>query len=178
MNQTKLTVSNILIAISAVFTLFAFANSNLYIFWMNDGFFQAGKYNIWIAQMFSSQFLHGSIMHIVANSFFILYFWNVLEKRIGAQRMLVFFITCSMFLGILITFLSGANTVWISGFALAVLTYYTLLLRQQWNPEYMWWVTAIVLNILIGLSPGISFLWHFWGMVYGFIFWSIGRKKK
>jgi len=176
--QTKFSVSNTLILLSIFFTLLAFIFNNMYIFWMNDRFFQAGIYYIWPIQMFVSQFLHGNIMHLLFNSIFVYYFGNILESIIGSQKMLLFFILNTLFLGIVITFFGRATTVWISGFALAILSYYTLLLWQRNNPEYTGGVTAIVLNLLIGLSPWISFLGHFWWMVFWGLFWYISQKKK
>jgi hypothetical protein len=33
-------------------------------------------------------------------------------------------------------------------------------------------------NIAIGLSPGISFFGHFWGMIFWAAWWYITQKKK
>lgn len=176
--QQKWTVSNGLIAISAIFTLLTFIIPSIYKFGMNDWFLNAGMYHYWFMQMFTSQFLHWWVMHLVMNAFFILYFWNVLESIIWKNKMLIFFISSSIFLWIFLTLLGAGNTVGISWFALAVLTYYTLILWKQWNPEYTGWVTAIVVNILIWLSPGISFFWHFWGMIFWALWWYMLENKK
>ncbi len=175
--QQKWTVSNGLIAVSALFTLLTFLTPTIYRFGMNDIFFHAWMYHYWVMQMFTSQFLHGGVMHLAMNAIFILYFWNVLEGIIWKNKMLLFFIFCSIFLWVFLTLLGAGNTVGISGFALAVLTYYTLLLWEKWNPEYTGWVTAIVVNILIWLSPGISFLGHFWGMLFWALWWFTMKKK-
>ncbi len=182
MHNFKWTVSNTLIAISLLFTGLTFVLPGIYKFGMNDIFFNAGMYHYWFLQMFSSQFLHWGIMHLAMNGIFILYFWNVLEWTIGKNKYLTFFISCSIFIWIVLTFLTSANTVWISWFALAVLTYYTLILYSRWNPEYTGWITAIVINIAIWFTPGISFMWHFSGMVFGALFWYIswwglGKKR-
>lgn len=175
----KITVSNGLVLISLFFTILTFVPFLwIYQFGMNDIFFDQGKYFMWIIQFFTSQFLHGGIMHLAMNAIFILYFGNVLEWIIGAQKYLVFFILNAIFLWITITLLSDANTVWISGFAMAVITHYTLYLWSRGNPEYTGWVTAIVINIAIGLAPWISFLWHFWWMLFWAIFWFFTQKKK
>lgn len=178
MQQNKITVSNAFMLLSLFFTALTFILPSIYQFGMNDYFYNQGMYNMWGMQMFSSQFLHGNIMHLLANAVFILYFWNVLERIIGSQKYLLFFILNSVFLWFFLTFLWAGNTVGISGFALAVVTYYTLHLKSLNNPEYMWWVTAIVVNILIWLSPGISFFGHFWGMLFWGIFWYLTDKIK
>jgi len=172
------TVSNSLIAISAVFTVLGYVTNINSVFWINDSFYNAWMYLYWFLQMFTSQFLHGDFMHLVMNAFFVLYFWNALESIIWKSKMLIFFILNSIFLWMCLTFLTNVTTVWISGFALAILTYYTLILWSKWSPEYTWWITAIVINIAIGLAPWISFLWHFWWMLFWAIFWFLSEKKK
>lgn len=183
MLQNKWTVSNTLMALSVFFTAISFVYRDILIFGMNDYFYSQGNYLYWFLQMFSSQFLHGSILHIVSNAIFILYFWNVLERTIWKDRYILFFVLCAVFIWVILTFLTNANTIGISWFALAVLTYYTLILWKRWNPEYTGWVTAIVINIVIGFTPGISFLGHFTGMVFGILFflafeWKNILKRK
>jgi len=178
MVQNKWTVSNSLIAISIFFTAISFVYRDILIFGMNDYFLSQWNYLYWVLQMFSSQFLHGSILHITSNAIFILYFWNVLERGIGRDKYMVFFVLCAVFLWIMLTLLTSANTIWISWFALAVLTHYTLILWSRWNPEYTGGVTAIVINIAIGFSPGISFLGHFFGMIFWALFWFMTQKRK
>jgi len=177
MNNFKWTVSNTLIAISLLFTGLTFIVPWIYRFGMNDLFFNAGMYHYWALQMFSSQFLHGGITHLAMNSIFVLYFWNALEWIIWKNKYIIFFISSSVFTWIVLTFLTNTTTVWISWFALAIVTYYTLILYSRGNPEYAGWITAIVINILIGLTPGISFMWHFSWMVFGALFWYFSAKK-
>lgn len=179
MIQNKFTVSNTLMLISVFFTAISFIYRDILIFGMNDIFYSQWNYMYWFLQMFSSQFFHGSILHILSNAIFILYFWNVLERTIWKDRYILFFILCALFIGVVLTFLTNANTFWISWFALAVLTYYTLILWSKWNPEYTGWVTAVVINIAVWLTPGISFLWHFAGMVFWILFFITfdGRNK-
>ncbi len=174
--QNKFTVSNILIVISIFFTLLTAVYPDIYKFGMNDIFFDAQIYYIWMIQMFTSQFIHGGIIHLLMNAFFILYFWNVLEKIVWSKKMLIFFILNSLFLWVFLTFMWAGNTVGISWFALAILTYYTLLLKKRHNPEYRGGITAIIINILIWISPGISFLGHLWGMIFGAFFFFIIEK--
>lgn len=177
MSENKLSFSNTLILLSIFFTLLTFVFDGIYLFGMNGVFFNGAQYHMWFLQFFTSQFLHGSILHLLFNSIFIFYFWNILEEIIGYKKMIVFFIWNAVFLGLFITFLWGWNTVWISGFALAILTYYTLLLKSRNNPEYTGGITAIVINVAVGLSPWISFLGHFWGMIFWGIFFFFSQKR-
>lgn len=170
MPQEKISFSNILILLSFIATLAAIYNSNLYQFGMNSYFFDQEIYHIWVIQFFTSQFLHGSFLHFLSNAFFIFYFWNILENTIGKEKMILFFVFNSIFIGLGLTFLNAGNTVGISGFALALLTYYTLLLWKKWSPEYTGGITAIAINILIGFIPWISFFGHFLGLIFWIIF--------
>lgn len=174
------TVANSLVVLSIFFTALTFIIPSIYTFGMNHYFYSSGVYHMWFVQMFTSQFLHGGLLHLAMNSFFILYFGNALERMIWVNKFLVFFIFNAIFLGFVITFLGWAtsNTVGISGFALAVLTYYTLELRSLKHPEWSGGATAIVINVLIGLTPWISFLGHFGWMVFGGIYWILNQKKK
>jgi membrane associated rhomboid family serine protease len=176
--NNTLSISNILILISIFFTALTFIYPNIYIFGMNDIFYSQWNYFFWFFQMFSSQFLHGSILHLFMNSIFIYYFWNILEIIIGQKKMVLFFVLNSIFLWIFLTYMQAWNTVWISWFALAVLSYYTLQLYWVKNPEYTGWITAIVLNIVIGFAPWISLLGHLWGMIFWAMFWIITHYKK
>lgn len=170
-------VSTLLIALAFVFTLTSLINPQVFLFWMNGYFFERWMYHYWILQFFSSQLIHGGLLHLLMNSIFILYFWNILELYLWSKKTLMFFICNSVFLWIIITFFGSANTVGISGFVLAILSYYTLLLYSQKNPEYQWGITAIVINVLIWLSPGISLLGHLgWTIFWGFFYW-ITKKK-
>lgn len=178
MPKTQFTFSNALMLVSVFFTGLTFITPWIYTFGMNDSFYNYWVYHMWFIQMFSSQFLHGSIMHLVMNAIFILYFWNALERMIWTQKYALFFVLSSIFIGIWLTFLTNTNTVGISGFALAVLTYYTLQLRSLNHSEYTWWITAITINILFWLMPWISFFWHFLWMVFGGVFFIMTQKKK
>lgn len=177
MDQNKWTISNTLILLSIIFTVLSMVLPIVPYLGLNSYFFDTGIYHIWIVQIFTSQFLHGGVLHLVFNGIFVYYFWNILEIIIGKKRMLLFFILNAIFVGVLLTFTTSVTTIGISSFALALLTYYTLVLWKQWNPEYTGGITAIVLNILIGFVPGISFLGHFFGMLFWLLYWLYDNIK-
>lgn len=97
MQNTKLSVSNTLIILSCIATIWAMIDPSIYQYGMNRTFYDQGQYGIWIAQMFTSEFLHGGMLHLLMNSVFIYYFGNILEKIIGHKMMLVFFLTYCIF---------------------------------------------------------------------------------
>lgn len=172
--QNKLSVSTTLILLSLFATIAVTYYSNLYNFWMNRFFFEQWIYHIWVIQFFISQFLHGNFFHFLTNAVFILYFWNILEQYIGTRKILIFFLFTSVFIGIWLTLFHAPSTVGISGFALAVLSYYTLHLKRIKNPEYSGGITAIILNVILGFAPWVSFLGHILWVIAGVLyFWMI-----
>ena len=171
-----LSISNILLIISAVFTLAAFIYPWLYAFGMNDDFLNIWAYHIYIIQFFSSTFLHWSVLHLFTNAIFIYIFWNQVELILGKKKYIHFFITNSIFIWLWITFFSQWTTVWISWFCMAVLTYYTLHLRARKIEEYKWWITAIMLNVMIWFYPWISLVWHLFWVIFWIIFYYINKE--
>lgn len=61
---------------------------------------------------------------------------------------------------------------------MALLTYYTIILYEEKNDEYKWWITAIIVSILIWLSPEISLLWHLAWVIYAILFYIAYKKIK
>lgn len=178
-------ISNILIILCIIATLIVYIDPRYYIFWMNKDFLNQGIYHIYIIQFLSSNFIHGWFFHLVMNSIFIYYFGNQIEVIIGKEKYILFFLFNAIFVGIGLTLFSSpyVNTIWISAFAMALMAYYTLHLKAIKDPEYTWGITAIVINIAIGLSPQISLLGHlfwviFWGVYYyGVKFFSNNKKN-
>ena len=174
-------VSNILILISAIFTVFASLYPQIYMFWVNNTFLDAGQYHIFFIQFFTGTFLHGWLFHLFANSLFLYLFWNILEMLIWKNKFIIFFVFIVIFNGVWLSIFAWGNTIGISGFCMALLSYYTLELRWRNNPEYKWWITALVLNVWIWFMPGISLLWHLFWAIWGVIFYYIMKeylKKK
>lgn len=133
----------------------------LYIFGMNTIFLDRWIYHLYAMQFITSQFIHGWIMHLAFNGLFIYHFWNILEWLIWKNKFLIFFILTSFINWLSITYFSNWNTVWISWFALALLTYYALEMRSRAEfQESKWALTAIVINIMIWFAPWISLIWH------------------
>lgn len=178
MPQDKISFSNILVLLCFLATFAVTLYPNLYQFGLNRDFFEQGIYHVWIIQFFTSQLLHGNFLHFLSNAIFLFYFWNILEQFIGRERMMFFFMSTSIFIWLGLTFFDAGNTVGISGFALALLTYYTLLLWKKRNPEYTGGITAIVLNIALWFVPWISFWGHFLGFIFGVVFFFIFSRLK
>lgn len=169
-----MTFSNLLILISIIFTIIWYLNYDFIIEWsINRYYLESQKYSHYIIQLFSWTFIHWSIFHLLFNSIFIYYFWNILEIIIWKKKYIVFFITNTLFIWILLTNFTSDITIWISWFAMALLTYYTLELKNKNNLEYKWWITALVINLVIWLYPWISLYWHLFWAIYWVIYFYI-----
>lgn len=178
-----LTISNALIIISTIFTIFSFQQTELAsIFGMNHLFVLQWDVVRLALQFCMYSFLHGGILHLIFNSMFLYFFWNQLEYKIWKKWYVSFFIWATLFNGIALLLLTpiGTVTIGISGFALAILSFYTLLLYEVKDPEYKWGITALVINILIGFSAQISFIGHLFGAIFWGIFYLIYKffRKK
>jgi membrane associated rhomboid family serine protease len=174
--QNRLTISNLLIIISIIFTfIWLYIEPKAYIYSINNYFFNKWDYTIYFLQFFSGTFLHGSLLHLLFNSVFIYFFWNTVEYLIWKKIYIIFFILSCIIIWLTLTIFTNTNTIWISWFAMALLTYYTLELKSRKNPEYKWWITAILINIWIWLHPQISLLWHLIWTIVWFIFYIINK---
>ena len=165
--NNRFTISNILIWISAIATIIATLVPNVYIFGMNNSFLNEWLYHIYFIQFFTWSFLHGSFIHFAANSIFLYFFWNIVEWIIWRNKYIIFFLFVTVFNWVWLSLFADWNTVWISWFCMALISYYTLELKSKNNPEYKWWITALILNIWIWFIPWISLLWHlFWAVAW------------
>jgi membrane associated rhomboid family serine protease len=120
--------------------------------------------------------LHGGFFHLFANSIFIYLFGNILEMLIWRNKFIIFFIFTVVFNGVLLSVFTTWNTIWISGFCMALLAYYTLELKGRNNPEYKWGITALVLNVWIWFVPWISLLGHLFWAIWGVIFYYVTKE--
>ena len=171
-----MSVSNIFLLISATVTVVSFIYPQVLLFGINDIFLSRWLYHIYILQFFTWVFLHGSIMHLATNSLFIYIFWNQVEQILGTKKYIIFFVLTVVFIWIMLTLFSTGNTIGISGFAMAVLAYYTLLLREKKVEDYKWGITAMVINIWIWFLPGISLVWHLFWVIFWVVYFYITRE--
>lgn len=176
----KLSISNALIFLSTLITILSYFNNDLLSFWLNHFFLESGNYKVVILQFILYSFLHWWIFHLLFNSLFLYIFWNQVEYIIWKRYYLIFFIFITIFNWISLIFLTKiwTNTIWISWFGLAILSFLTIYLYEKKDAEYKWWITWIVLNILVWFSAKISLIWHlFWAIWWG-IFYFIYKFLK
>ncbi len=118
-------------------------------------------------QLILFQFLHGGILHLLGNSLFLYLFGNTVERMLGEGRYILLFVLETLASAAAIIVFSQATTIGISGFTMAILAYLALELRAQRHPEANTAFLVLGINILIGLSPGISLIGHAAGAVVG-----------
>lgn len=167
-----------LIFISLIFTLWAYIKPDLYMFWLNHSFIDNWNYLVYSIQLFTSVFLHGDLIHFLFNSIFIYIFWTSLELLIWKKKFIIFFIFIVLFNGILLTYFtnSSVNTIWMSWFWMAIISYYVLELKSRNNNEYKWWITAIIINLLVWFMPWISLLWHLFWVIWWVIYYYYNKE--
>lgn len=167
-----------LIFISLIFTLWAYIKPDLYMFWLNHSFIDNWNYLVYSIQLFTSVFLHGDFIHFLFNSIFIYIFWTSLELLIWKKKFIIFFIFIVLFNGILLTYFtnSSVNTIWMSWFWMAIISYYVLELKSWNNNEYKWWITAIIINLLVWFMPWISLLWHLFWVIWWVIYYYYNKE--
>ncbi len=174
------TLSNIFIALSVVTTVwleYIFWNTAYLQWWMNTYYLNVWDYGHYFLQFFSSQFLHWGFFHLLMNGFFLYYFWNIVEIILWRKKYFIFFLFITLFNWVLLSYFAwNVNTIWISWFAMAIISYYTLELYELKNPEYKWWITMIIVNIAIWLSPWISLEWHLFWAIWWALFYLINRN--
>lgn len=81
------------------------------------------------------QFLHGGFLHVLMNTFFLLYFGVMLEKHIGIREYFAFFMANTIAVYVAILMFSRGPVIGISGFCMAILAYTALELRAKGSPE-------------------------------------------
>lgn len=151
----------ILISISFLATLSTQIWPELIVkYWMSNYYFFQWEYFHTFIQFFSGVFIHGDFFHLIFNSLFIFIFWNYVSKIISERNLTLFFIFNCMFTWIIKIIFWSWIIIWMSWFALAILSYYWLYLYNHNNSEYKWAIFAIIINIAIWLTPWISLLGH------------------
>ncbi len=130
-----------------------------------------------MGQIVFFQFLHGSGLHLLMNSIFLYQAGPEVEARMDRKWFITFFLSSTAFVALCLYLFSeqGSNTIGISGFCMALLSYLWLDLSRIRHPMANQILIMLVINIAIWFSPGISFVWHAAGALWGFIWWKIRK---
>jgi len=129
-----------------------------------------------VLQFISYSFIHGWFLHTLSNIIFFLFIGRIIEITHGTKYTWWLWIWTTVFVGSVLMFLSANPTIGGSGFAMALLSIYTLDFYRRGNPEYKWWIMLILINIGIGLYGNISLLGHLAGAIAGFLYGIVIKK--
>ena len=138
---------------------------------------RSGDYLSLLVQIVLFQFLHGGWFHLFLNSYFLYSAGPTLEARMSPDRYTWFFITSTIFVAIsLLIFAPQSLTVGISGFCMAILSYLWIDLYTTHHPAASQILVMLIINVGIGIMPGISLVGHLSGAVWWLIWWQIFRN--
>jgi rhomboid protease GluP len=125
-------------------------------------------------RLFTKMFLHGGIIHFLANSIFLFYLGSFFERLMGRWKYILIYLLSGLGAGLLITWLGEENgvTIGASGAlfgvlgSLLVLTY----IKKEWfHPAFISSIRSItIINIIFTfVIPNISVYGHLGGFITG-----------
>ena len=132
-------------------------------------------------RLVTPMWLHGSILHIAFNMYALFIFGTTLERYYGHARFLVLYLL-SGYAGNVISFLMSPNNSLGSSTAIfgllaaqGVFLYQNRHLIRNARGMLMNTISIAVINLILGLSPGIDNWGHLGGLIGGLAFaWSAG----
>jgi membrane associated rhomboid family serine protease len=147
-------------------------------------------------QLLSYGFLHGNTTHIFFNMFGLWMFGRDIERFMGSQRFLIYFLVCVIGAGVVQLIVAGMQggiypTVGASGGVFGILLAYGLTFPNRivvplFPPIPMRAITFVfiygALELYLGVSggaPGVANFAHLGGMLFGFLliqYWRRGRR--
>ncbi|MGB5257694.1 MAG: rhomboid family intramembrane serine protease [Woeseiaceae bacterium] len=148
-------------------------------------------------QLLTYGFLHGNTTHIFFNMFGLWMFGRDIERFMGSQRFLIYFLVCVVGAGIIQLIVAGIQgglypTVGASGGVFGILLAYGLTFPNRivvplFPPIPMRAITFVfiygALELYLGVSggaPGVANFAHLGGMLFGFLliqYWRRGRRR-
>lgn len=145
-------------------------------------------------QLLTYGFLHGNTTHIFFNMFGLWMFGRDIERFMGSQRFLIYFLVCVVGAGIVQLIVAGMQgglypTVGASGGVFGILLAYGLTFPNRivvplFPPIPMRAITFVfiygLLELYLGVSggaPGVANFAHLGGMFFGFLLIQYWRRK-
>lgn len=172
-------LSHAMIVVMVLVSLVGFVNDRIVQIF---GFHFSGLSPDMIPSLISStvlfQFLHGNTLHLMMNSLFLYQAWPEIESRMSRTHFIRFFVSSTIFVAIALALFSSGNTIGMSGFCMALLSYLWIDLYTTRHPLANQILIMLALNILLGLSGNISFVGHFFGAVWGLVWWKLFKTWK
>ncbi len=154
------------------------------------------------ATLFSSMFIHGSLMHIFGNMLFLWIFADNIEDRLGHVKFLFFYLLCGIAGALLQSIVAPNSTIPMigaSGAISGVLGAYVLLfpkarilalipfgffLRVSYLPSVVFLGIWFLYQFILGVSSigarggGVAYLAHIGGFAMGLLIALLLKKKK
>ncbi len=171
-------ISHMLIAVSVVVAMIGF------MFPIIKGYFGLHAiiineytlpYIFW--QILLYQFLHGDILHIFLNAYFLYQAGPEVESRMKRREFIYFFLGNTLFVAVSLWFLSSGNTIGISWFCMALLSYLYMDLQSTRSPMANQVLIMLLINVGLGLFGNISFVGHAAGAVFGILWWMMKKGR-
>jgi rhomboid protease GluP len=123
-------------------------------------------------QLMLFQFLHGGLLHLFLNSYFLYSAGPEVEARMKRREFIEFFLGGTLFVALsLWIFAPYSLTIGISGWCMALLSYLYMDLMGTRHPLANQVLIMLVINILLGLTGNISFVGHLSGAIWGVVWW-------
>ena len=149
--------------------------------WVQQFMLTAARPQLW--QFVSYAFLHGGLMHIIGNMFFLYLFGNNVNDKLGHIGYLCFYLAGAVFSGIGHTLVSGADVLGASGAVAAVTGAYLVLFPQTLITVLYWFFfigtievpalyfivfkMIIIDNVIIRYTPYVAYDAHLAGYAFG-----------
>jgi membrane associated rhomboid family serine protease len=154
-----------------------------------------------LATLFTSQFMHGGLLHIVSNMLFLWIFGNNVEDRLGPISFVIFYPACGVVAAIAQVMGSPSSAVPMLGASGAVagvmgayflmfpraevltLIWIIFFIRLVWLPAYViiiYWVAIQVFSQINagGQQGGVAYLAHIGGFAAGVILYLVYKGIK
>ncbi|MFV0498802.1 MAG: rhomboid family intramembrane serine protease [Bacilli bacterium] len=170
--KIKFSVTNVIIGINIIVFISALMlnNSNIiyYFFALNSPITSR------VITCFTSVFLHGSIMHLLFNMYFLYYMGPILERYLGSLKYLCYYLGCALIAGFITQWFYSGLVIGASGVLYAMVTTCITLDRSD-GVRFSMYNSRMLINLLlinIALSfiiPGISIIGHLSGIIAGLI---------
>jgi len=151
--------------------------------WANQFMLTPVQLHLW--QFISYAFLHGSVMHIVGNMFFLYLFGNNVNDKLGAIGYLCFYLAGAVFSGIGHTLMSNSPVLGASGAVAAVTGAYLVLFPQTLITVVYWFIfigtmevpalyfiafkMIFIDNVIVRYTPNVAYDAHLAGYAFGIL---------
>lgn len=149
--------------------------------WAKQLMLTPADWHLW--QFVSYAFLHGGLVHIIGNMFFLYLFGNCVNDRLGQVGYLGFYLVGGVFSGIGHVLVSGADVLGASGAVAAVTGAYLVLYPQTLITVLYWFFfigtmevpalyfigfkMIILDNVIIRYTPNVAYDAHLAGYAFG-----------